>query len=265
MIDWISAAVQWAPGWNVWSATKNGSLIPPLGFDGANLSANGPYNIFAGTKIQIIGPKAPVANETIRLAAAAGVKIPVKTPDAAYWADQFAAATGTGEWLGASNDKPLWGLGARAYFDYVLNEMFYFNLYSEFIYYLGTVKRNELSLEDYAAVLFTPALQSDVTLGYDLTLELEPHFQTTFGNGIILGAGLPVTFSQSPELKFDDVAQADTDSYLLSVSPNVSLFLTKFVIPMEIKVGYTLPLVGKNAFATNTVVIQLKAYLRFYE
>ena len=61
------------------------------------------------------------------------------------------------------------------------------------------------------------------------------------------------------------MAQADTDSYLLSVSPNVSLFLTKFVIPMEIKLGYTLPLVGKNAQAVNTVVLQLKAYLRFYK
>ena len=79
VIDWISAAVQWAPGWNVWSATKNGT--PP--YD--KLQVNGPYNVFAGAKIQIIGPKAPVANEKIRLAAAAGVKIPVKAPDAAYW------------------------------------------------------------------------------------------------------------------------------------------------------------------------------------
>jgi len=45
----------------------------------------------------------------------------------------------------------------------------------------------------------------------------------------------------------------------------VSLFLTKFIIPTEIKVGYTLPLVGKNAYATNTVVVQLKTYLRFYK
>ena len=265
VIDWISAAVQWAPGWNVWSATENGSPIPPAGFDGANLLANGPYNVFAGAKIQIIGPSAPVANETIRLAAAAGVKIPVNAPDAAYWADQFAAATGTDQWVGAYTDKPLWGLGARAYFDYVLNKMFYFNLYSEFIYYLGTVKRNELSLEDYTTVLFVPALQSDVTLGYDLTLEAEPHFEMMFGNGMRLGVGLPVTFSMSPEIKYDDVAQADTDSYLLSVAPNVSLFLTKFIIPTEIKVGYTLPLVGKNAYATNTVVVQLKTYLRFYK
>jgi hypothetical protein len=270
VIDWISAAVQWAPGWNVWSATKNGSLIAPFGFDGANLLANGPYNIFAGAKIQIVGPNAPVANETIRLAAAAGVKIPVNAPDAAYWADQFTAATGTDQWVGAYNDKPLWGLGARAYFDYVLNKMFYFNLYSEFIYYLGTVKREALSLADWAAVNPGPAPNSDVALGYDLTFEAEPHFETMFGNGMRLGVGLPVTFSMSPEIKYDGGPDpidptGDTASYALSVSPNVSLFLTKFIIPTEIKVGYTLPLVGKNAYATNTVVVQLKTYLRFYK
>jgi hypothetical protein len=260
VIDWISAAVQWAPGWNVWSATENGT--PP--YD--KLQVNGPYNVFTGAKIQIIGPKAPVANEKIRLAAAAGVKIPVKAPDAEYWADQFAAGLGGGgtDWLSSYNDKPFWGLGARGYFDYVLNEMFYFNLYSEFIYFLGTAKRDTLSVEDWYAV-FLGAPNSDVSVGYDLTLEAEPHFEMTFGNGMILGAGLPVTFSMSPELKFDDVAQADTNFYLLSVSPNLSLFLTKFVIPMEIKMGYTLPLVGKNAKATNMLVIQLKVYLRFYE
>ena len=64
--------------------------------DYAKLLVNGPYNIFAGAKIQIIGPKAPVASEKIRLAAAAGVKIPVKQPDAAYWTDQFTAMTHRG-------------------------------------------------------------------------------------------------------------------------------------------------------------------------
>jgi hypothetical protein len=261
VIDWISAAVQWAPGWNVWSATENGT--PP--YD--KLQVNGPYNIFAGAKIQVIGPKAPVASEKIRLAAAAGAKIPVNAPDAAYWADQFAAGLGGGgtDWVSSYNDKPLWGLGARGYFDYVPNKMFYFNLYSEFIYYLGTAKRDTLSVADWAAVNVGPAPNSDVTLGYDLTLEAEPHFQVMFGDSLQLGAGLPVTFTMSPEIKYDEVAQADTDSYLLSVSPNVSLFLIGIRPPIEFKLGYTLPLVGKNANATNMLVLQLKIYLRFYE
>ncbi len=86
-----------------------------------------------------------------------------------------------------------------------------------------------------------------------------------FGEGLRLGAGLPVTFTMSPELKVDDVAQADTNSYLLTVSPNVSLFLLKSFIPMEFKLGYTLPLLGKNNFASNSLVLQVKLYLRFYK
>jgi hypothetical protein len=259
VIDWISAAVQWAPGWNVWSATENGVIVFP-GLDYANLTANGPYNVFAGAKVQIVGPDAPVESERFRFAAATGVKIPVNTGDPDYWSDQFTAGTGGDEWAGVYPDKPLWGLGARGYFDVVLNDMFYVNLYSEFIYYVGTVKREALGVSDWAAVnlLFQP--NSDVSVGYDLTVEAEPHFQTTFGNGIRLGVGVPVTFSLSPELKYDGTAQADTDYYLLSISPNVSLFLTKFVLPLEFKLGYTLPLMGKNANAMNTVVLQIKAY-----
>jgi hypothetical protein len=264
VIDWISAAIQWAPGWTVWSATKNGAVVAP-GLDYANLTVNGPYDVFAGAKIQIVGSKAPVASQKIRLAVAPGVKIPVMQPDAAYWSDQFTAATTGDTWLGAYNDKPLWGLGARAYFDYVLNKMFYINLYSEFIYYLGTAKRETLGAEDWIQVNLAAQPNSDVSLGYDLTLELEPHFEMMFGEGLRLGAGLPVTFTQSPELKFDDVAQADTDSYLLAVGPNVSLFLLKSFIPVEFKLGYTLPLLGKNNFATNTLVLQVKLYMRFYK
>jgi hypothetical protein len=245
--DWISAAVQWAPGWTVWSATENG-----LGAY-ENLLVTGPYNVFAGAKVQIIGPKAPVANEKIRLAAAAGVKIPVNAPDADYWVEQFTAMMGGDEWKASYNDKPLWGVGARGYFDYVLNEMFYMNLYSEFIYYLGTIKGNELSVSTLAAT-------GEYNLGYDLTVEAEPHFEMMVGNGMRLGAGLPVTFNFSPAVKYDDSAVDNTESYVLSVSPNVSLFLTKFVLPIEFKLGYTLPLVGDNAYATNTVVLQIKAY-----
>ncbi len=263
VVDWISAALQWAPGWTVWSATKNGAIVS--GLDYANLTVNGPYDVFAGAKVQVVGPKAPVASQKVRLAAALGVKIPVMMPDAGYWNDQFTAATTGGTWLGAYNDKPLWGLGARGYFDYVLNDLFYVNLYSEFIYYLGTAKRDQLGVADWTAVNIFAQPNSDVALGYDLTVELEPHFEMMIGEGLRLGAALPFTFTQSPELKFDGVALADTDTYLLVVSPNVSLFLMKFYLPMEIKLGYSLPLAGKNAYASNTLVLQLKLYMRFYK
>ena len=151
----------------------------------------------------------------------------------------------------------------RAYFDYVLSKMFYVNLYSEFIYYPVAAKRENVSLSDWTLVNQFSQSNYDVTFGYHLSFEVEPHFETTFGNGLRLGAGLPLRYTMSPEVVRDGAAVANSDTYLLSVSPNVSLFLTKFVIPTEVKVGYTLPLVGKGERATNIVSVQLKTYLRF--
>jgi hypothetical protein len=254
VIDWISAAVQWAPGWNVWSA------LPDANAPADKATANGPADIFAGAKIQIVGENAPVANETLRVAFAPGVKIPLPGPD---FADENTSAGAGDAWIIQTPDKHVLGLGGRAYFDYVVNEMIYVNLYSEFIYYTGTVKREDKSYADWVAVNLFAQPNADVSFGYDLTIEAEPHFEMMMG-GSRLGIGLPVTFNMTPELEFDDAAQADTDSYLLSVSPNVSLFLMKFFIPIEFKVGYTLPLVGKNADARNIIVFQVKSYLKFY-
>ena len=47
--DWMSAAVQWAPGWNVWSEFDN----PGIWLDD-NAGTNGPFDVFAGAKIQVL-------------------------------------------------------------------------------------------------------------------------------------------------------------------------------------------------------------------
>ena len=55
-------------------------------------------------------------------------------------------------------DKHTLGVGARAYFDYVLNEMIYINLYGEFIYYPMTVKLDTTNYFNWAAVFLVIAL-----------------------------------------------------------------------------------------------------------
>jgi hypothetical protein len=254
VIDWISAAVQWAPGWNVWSSLPNANVPAD------KATANGPADIFAGAKIQIIGENAPIANETLRLAVAPGVKIPLPGPD---FSKEYTKAFVDGDkWIIETPDRHVLGAGGRAYFDYVVNKMIYVNLYSEFIYFLKTIKREDVSFGDWYAVSLG-APNSDVDFGYDLTLEAEPHFEMMLG-GSRLGFGLPVTFNTSPDIKYNGTEQPDTASYLLSVSPNVSLFLMKFFLPTELKLGYTLPLVGKNADARNIILFQVKSYLRVY-
>ena len=49
ILDWITAAVQWSPGWNVWSE------FPNAGAPADTATVNVPADIFAGAKIQIIG------------------------------------------------------------------------------------------------------------------------------------------------------------------------------------------------------------------
>ena len=250
--DWMSAAVQWAPGWNVWSEFDD-PLAPILD---DNARANGPFDIFAGAKIQVLGEKGLVTNDTIRVAFAPGVKIGIPYPD---WQKQADNKVAGDPWIVKSVDKHAWGLGARAYFDYVLNKMFYFNLYSEFIYYLKT----DVDNSDLWSTVPPLLVVAEVEYGYDLTLEAEPHFEMMLGDGLRLGIGVPATLTMNPEEKRDGTAVADSDSYLFSVGPNISMFLIGFVIPMEFKVGYTLPLMGKNVDAVNTVVVQLKTYLKF--
>ena len=242
--DWISAAVQWAPGWNIWSEFDNPTFLLD-----ANARINGPFDIFAGAKIQVLGKKGLMPNEMIRLAFAPGVKIALPDPN---WQEQANNRASGDPWKAQSVDKHAWGIGARAYFDYVLNEMIYLNLYSEFIYYLK---------KDYNDTdLYGPfGTDAEFEYGYDLTLEVEPHFETMIADGVRLGIAVPATVTMSPELKIDGAGQDDA-SYLFSVGPNVSLFLMNFFIPMEFKAGYTLPLLGKNDDAVNTIVFQTKIY-----
>ncbi len=68
--DWVTAALQWAPGYNITSE-----------IDGQKAKINGPLDIFAGAKFQIVGAKAPVVNEQFRFAVAPGIKIPLPGAD----------------------------------------------------------------------------------------------------------------------------------------------------------------------------------------
>jgi len=246
--DWVSAAVQWTPGWYAWSD------ITPTG-SSAKLNANGVDDIFAGAKIQIVGSKGLVQNESFRFAVAPGVKIPLPDVD---WNQQLTNLGSGKDATVTSLAKHAWGLGARGYFDYVINEMFFVNAYTEFIYYLQRTNASFLT--------FTPApavATADINYGYELTFELEPHAQFAITDGIEFGAGLPLTFVTTPNQKVNGSEVADTYTNLLSLRPNVSMFFMKFFIPIEVVAQYTLPLYGKNTYAISIFDVELRTYLKF--
>jgi hypothetical protein len=121
----------------------------------------------------------------------------------------------------------------------------------------------------------------EVNYKYKLTFEIEPIFSTPIADGLIFSAGLPVNYLYIPAYEYsiskvgtslsafgldtkklmEDQFKGDA-AYTLSIKPNVSLFLTKTLLPLEFKFQYQLPVMGQNSIARNNLTLQIKAYFK---
>src|SRR5271157_2970275 len=180
--DWISAAVQWTPGWNITSSVD----IPGP----STVNVNGLYDAFVGAKIQIVGEKAPVASESIRFCTALGVTVPFGSVN---FQQQFTNFMNGSAYTLANVDIQTLGIGGRLYFDYVFSPAFFLNLYSQIIYYPGTVALKDTSLPGYVASL--GGYNPNVGYGYHLTVEVEPHYIGNLSDGLQLQLSLPFTYT----------------------------------------------------------------------
>jgi hypothetical protein len=278
IIDWITAAVQWAPGINVWSELDDARLKGA----GSSVNINGVADLFVGAKVQIAGEKAPLKTDRLRFAIGPGVKIPLPGQD---FKDQ-AANAGAGNTVTAANlDTHVLGAGARLYFDYIFNEHFFINLYNETIFYPieGDIKK--ASITEYG-VLASPTMSAaapnadvKVKYGYDLTFELEPVFSTSLGSGITFTAGLPVNYKFTPghsysvsagsgamvgadviEKAIKDNITEDEPTHMLKVKPNISFFFTNWFLPTDIGLTYGIPVWGQNTLARHEITLKVKLY-----
>lgn len=242
--DAITAAVQWAPGWNVWSDVD-------LNAGTSTYNVNGLWDLFAGAKFQLVGTSGLAAkSDAVRLAIAPGVKIPLPGTDF----DEQTKNSSNGDPVTIADiDKHTWGLGARFYADYAFTDVFFINLFGEYIYFLEQKNgRPRIS-----------APEADYNYGYSLKVELEPHYDVAIADKTTLSFGLPVTYSATPDYKVDGTTATDSATSLVSISPNMSLFLKGAGIPTELKLGYSMPLTGVNTPATHSITLQIKNYLKF--
>jgi hypothetical protein len=228
VVDWISAAVQWTPGW---MAASN---VDMTAGESDNVNANGVGDLFIGGKFQIIGNKAPVKTSMFRWSLATGVKAPFPGPD---YEEQYKNSKKSGDKpvTGANQDKHVPGLGLRSYFDYVINENFYIDLYGEFISYPVKGKLKESGLQGYGiaknidetkkklAASPIPAMaasadkisyEDEVNYGFDLILELEPVFSTPLAKGVKFTTGLPLVYKYYPGKKYDVTVPDDVVAFL---------------------------------------------------
>jgi hypothetical protein len=128
--DWISAAVQWAPGVTLSSdlegaaASKIPTLMQPA-LAGLKYDMNDASDLFVGAKVQFVGRKAPVKSEMFRAAIAPGVAIPLTSVDFKKEVDAVMAmamvpgAPAVDSAKFSKMDTHVFAAGWRAYFDVI--------------------------------------------------------------------------------------------------------------------------------------------------
>lgn len=241
--DQVTAALQWGPGYTLWSKLDPEPL--PVG----EAKVNGAFDLFAGAKFQIVGPKGFVPNEAMRVAAAAGVVIPMPGASAE---DETANALDDDKYIAMELDRHAFGVGARGYFDYLFTKEFFVNLYAEYIYFFEKDYDDSVNYGDL----------EEVKHGYQLKLEVEPQYSMPVGEGMTAEFGLAAQLKLTGETEVGGTGGGD-DGYLFSVKPNASVFLMNTPVPIELKASYTLPLMGKNDYAANFFTLEGRVYLKF--
>jgi len=262
--SWITGAVQWAPGVNLWS-----DVDMPDGRDGR---ITGSGDVLLGAKIQIVGREAPIQSELFRLAFAPGVIIPVPGRD---FRDELTDSNPRV----ATLDHHVFGVGLRSFFDWVPNRFFYLNFYNEIRFFPQRGRFRDLGYTQaaQAAGLVPAGIHiggNDVNFRYDLTFEIEPTFTYRMEAPIIaFEVGLPFTYFFTPGYTVSNVpAMAETllggssldqgSVHFLTFGPNVSVFFMEWPVPMEFRFSYTIPLWGQNTQVRHVFGMQIKTYFR---
>jgi hypothetical protein len=105
----------------------------------------------------------------------------------------------------------------------------------------------------------------DVVFSYDLTFEFEASISSIpldENKKILFAAGLPFNYKYSPGsvVGFTEAK----DNFAFYINPYASLFFTSLPVPLQLQLGYNIPVAGKNTDARHIVVLQAKFFLKFW-
>ena len=261
--DWITAGLQWAPGVNI------GSSIPMAGGAAAG-NLDGPANLFAGVMVQIVGPKAPVVSDVVRVSVAPGVKIPLA--GSVDYAAQFQNYMTGKAFIAEYPDIETLGIGGRAWLDYIINKSFFLDVYMQFIDYPGTVALKDSSLTGYGTyagfaqngIAFNPS----VNYGYTLRFEIDPHYNTDIADGINLAVNCAFRYDGTPAETWSQSSPVpgyapSPSSTFFSANPSLDVFFYKSPVPFELDLDYGQPIAGTNTTQDYSIDMQIKVYFKF--
>jgi len=270
--DWLTAAIQWAPGINAYTSMDGNS--GGISFEKAKMKLTEP--LFLGALMQIIGPSGvALKNERIRVSVAPGVKVPLGTVN---YVDEFTKAAIGGSFIddftASGIDKPAVGMGARIFFDYIVNPGIFINLANQTLFYPISVKAKNNPTEAvkalmagqiYGAEYGNAYADSSLNYGFDTWVELEPQMMLPLTKGekpVLITAGLPIRYTYNPEYKVDGSAVDGTSTHALNFNPHTSLFFTSWKVPMEFMLQYTGVLAGVGEHQSNNLSFAIKSYIQ---
>ncbi|WLD57987.1 hypothetical protein NFC81_14920 [Salinispirillum sp. LH 10-3-1] len=246
--DWLTAGVQWAPGY-----VLSGGVA-----DEESIDLSGANDLFVGAKIQLLGSSGLSRSDSMRLAITPGIKIPTSSYDADA---ERSNALASDDFRPQRTDRGAWGLGARTSFDLIITENFYINLYNQTSVFLETTQDFGVQVVEGVGVFSVE--DAKVQYGTEMIFEAEANYTMNMANGIRTSFGLPVTYTMTGETEVNgNVSAANEESWSVAVGPSVSVFFTQWALPMEFQLGYSTVLAGENSNATNTISLQVKNFLR---
>ena len=276
--SWLTAALQWTPGYNLYSKIDR----PTVG----DADAKDMGDLFVGAKTQLIGPKALlVQSDQMRFAIAPGLKVPLTSgPD---FEKEFNKIGANDDYTAAKLDKHVIGAGWRLYYDYLFTKEFYINFYNQTIFYpmKGKFKHSDLGAIGALRGVNAPAAYNgavragDVDYKYDIVFEVEPNYTFEIAPKTTFEFGLPINYTANPAAEYEfsssaaggveaaktnvkDNASNGKKTQIITVKPTIGVFFTDWAVPIEIKLGYFVPVWGKNTKANNTINSQIRVYYK---
>ena len=272
--SWMTAALQWTPGYNIHSK---------VGTFGEATDLNDMGDLFVGAKIQLVGNTALLApSEDIRFAFAPGIKVPLTKIDFSKEVSKAnTPPAGSDDFTINKIDKHVLAAGWRLYFDYLFTKEFFVNFYNETIFYVQKAKAKNHSFGAATALASGSAAGlsiGDVDYKYQLTFEVEPNYTMEFTPKTTIEFGLPISYVLNPAPEFGDISdniggavaagtkvamkETNPSSKVITVKPTIGIFFMDWALPIEFKIGYFMPVWGKNANATNTFSSQIRVYYK---
>ena len=291
----ISLGLRWTPVYQFMADAD------ATGTDAYDVQTGGLEQADLGAEIQILGEQGYLPNDMMRFSVTPGVGIPM--PVTADWAAEGKNVINQSDFIAPTSLNTTEAqLGLLLNFDYIINEMFEVNLFTEGRYrfartrdvkdfYNGMVEEAaslsdayssydieygsnifwEAGIEPKASFQASDAIRFDAGLTTKFTLNTARDVTTTatLSNATAQGTVSSILSSNSSlgnlglsSSDIDRTVDGDT-SYMMRFEPSVGAFITALPVPLEITAQYSIPLLGQNEVASQRLITQLRAYVRF--